>query len=467
MMIKKITRVSVPGKINPILLVGPKRPDGYHGLFTVYLGISLYEHINITLDDSYNRSREMKTDGGNTWRASHSKPLNTANTMGEPFSHSEYSVHADQSEFYLNELTEHSGQDNPCMNTSRLNTNRYGHPVVHPCPKIHCICTQSNIAAIGSDCTGCVDIAQACKMLRGGLGCTQDPCVKNPHTQCFTDVSNHAMRNVLPLNVSNTEQFPIQIEYANGRNPVLNPMDDLAMRAALLLSKDIDLQNTHILPSTRISIEKNIPVAAGLAGGSADAAAVLLGINSAWQTNYSRCDLLGKAGALGADVPFLIWGGAAYGSGTGSCVTFFETQTLYWVLCFSKHPLSTRKVFQELDRQRSGAGCNHHPVFSNPAECAEMLKKAIKRGPEALAALLHNDLTSAAKMLMPEIAERIKAAERCPGILRAIISGSGPTLALLAEDAEAANRACSILKDTGVICKAVSSPAYSSIYWQT
>lgn len=202
---------------------------------------------------------------------------------------------------------------------------------------------------------------------------------------------------------------------------------NLAARAARLLARRCGID-----PAVHLHLTKQIPVAGGMAGGSADAAAALLACESLWDLGMTRADLLELAAELGADVPFPLMGGTAIGTGHGDVLTpALARGEFQWVVAFAPFGLSTPKVFAELDRLRAGR------VLPEP-RVSDQLMHALRSGdPEALGAALHNDLQPAALSLAPAL-ERMLAVGRDCGVLGSIVSGSGPTVAFLVSGADMA-----------------------------
>jgi 4-diphosphocytidyl-2-C-methyl-D-erythritol kinase len=195
-------------------------------------------------------------------------------------------------------------------------------------------------------------------------------------------------------------------------------------------------------------IDKSIPVAGGMAGGSADAAAVLVALNSLWELGVPRRDLHALAAKLGSDVPFALHGGTALGTGRGEeLATVLARNTFHWVLAFAKGGLSTPKVFRELDRLRE---VGEPPRLDE----AEPVLAALAAGdPEQLAPLLGNELQSAAVSLDPALQRTLRAGLQA-GALAGIVSGSGPTCAFLCASAAAAVDVGTELSGAGV-CRTV------------
>lgn len=228
------------------------------------------------------------------------------------------------------------------------------------------------------------------------------------------------------------------------------PVDEsnLAVRAATLLA-----QTTGVSEGVDLLLRKRVPVAGGMAGGSADAAAALVACNALWGTGLSLPELSALAARLGADVPFPLTGATAVGSGRGDLVTPIMTRGAYhWVFALAEEGLSTPAVFRRFDELTGGG----QPAVR---DVPEALTAALRAGDaRALAGSLHNDLQAAALDLRPELAEVIAVAEEA-GALRAIVSGSGPTIAALVEDPGSAQRVSRALKASGLVAEVLRADA--------
>lgn len=226
------------------------------------------------------------------------------------------------------------------------------------------------------------------------------------------------------------------------------PTDDrnLAWRAAELLADHVGR-----VPDVAISIAKSIPVAGGMAGGSADAAAVLVAMNTLWELGVARRDLHTLAARLGSDVPFALHGGTALGTGRGEqLATVLARSTFHWVLAFADKGLSTPAVFGEIDRLRGIPDRDGPPRLGD----VEPVLEALASGdPRALAAQLGNDLQVAALSLRPDLRRTLRAGAEA-GALAGIVSGSGPTCAFLCESGDAAVEIGAALSGAGV-CRTV------------
>ena len=199
---------------------------------------------------------------------------------------------------------------------------------------------------------------------------------------------------------------------------------NLAVRAARLLAR-----RAGISEGVHLHIDKQVPVAGGMAGGSADAAATLVAVDELWGTGASRDDLLDLARLLGADVPFALVGHTAVGTGRGDVLTpAMVVGEFHWVFALTARGLPTPDVFDALDGLRGDVP----PQALGEADVE--LMHALRTGdPHALGAALHSDLQPAALHLAPGLVRTVEAA-RDAGALGVVISGSGPTVAALARN---------------------------------
>lgn len=198
---------------------------------------------------------------------------------------------------------------------------------------------------------------------------------------------------------------------------------NLAVQAALRLREAIGGSS-----GADLAIRKAIPVAGGMAGGSADAAAALVACDALWGSNASRSTLDEIAASLGSDVPFCLHGGNAVGGGRGEKVSPVLARGHYqWVFAIADHGLSTAAVYAEFDE------LNDHHVAPEP-EIGDDLMTALRSGDApALGRALHNDLQDAALALRPELRQTLDVGRDCDA-LGGIVSGSGPTVMFLASD---------------------------------
>ncbi len=214
---------------------------------------------------------------------------------------------------------------------------------------------------------------------------------------------------------------------------------NLAWRAAALLAAHAGIE-----AAVDLTVDKSIPIAAGLAGGSADAAGALLACNRLWGVNLRPGELADLATQLGSDVTFALHGRTALGAGRGEQLQDVEqTQPLHWVVVAADGGLSTPEVYRELDRQRA-EGRALAPIGSPAAALA-----AIRRGdPTALRPHLGNDLEPAAIALAPYLCNTLAAGHDL-GALAGIVSGSGPTCVFLTSTSEHAVRLADALQASG------------------
>ncbi len=207
------------------------------------------------------------------------------------------------------------------------------------------------------------------------------------------------------------------------------PLDDsnIAVRAARLLA-----EHAGVEAGVAIEIDKGIPVAGGMAGGSADAAATLVACDHLWGLGMTREELEELAADLGSDVPFLLAGGTAMGSSRGEVLApVLARGTYHWVLAISEAGLSTPAVYAECDRLRRGR------TVTEPRPTPAMMTALRSGDARALGRALTNDLQAASIRLMPELGDILDAGLEF-GALGGIVSGSGPTVAFLVDGTEAA-----------------------------
>ena len=228
---------------------------------------------------------------------------------------------------------------------------------------------------------------------------------------------------------------------------------NLAVKAAELMIKNYDLH-----PDLIIKLNKEIPVAGGMAGGSADAAGVIVGLDSLFELGLSRDEMEIVGSKIGSDVPFSICGGVAIGTGRGDQITPALSKGIYnWVLALSGQGLSTPSVYQECDRLREGLSISA-PLVSEP------LMQALRAGDaKALGKALTNELQPAACSLRPALRLVLDVGIDY-GALGGIVSGSGPTVAFLVSDDEHAMDLTVALSASGVVSSVVraTGPAHGA-----
>jgi 4-diphosphocytidyl-2-C-methyl-D-erythritol kinase len=216
--------------------------------------------------------------------------------------------------------------------------------------------------------------------------------------------------------------------------------ENIAWRAASRLA-----EHAQVPPDVRLEIVKAIPVAGGMAGGSADAAATLLACATLWRTGSSRTELLELAARLGSDVAFPLLGGTALATGRGEVLApALTTGQFHWVFALASFGISAAAAYAELDRQRAVGDA---PAPIGPPDA---LLDALRSGDaHALGAALGNDLEPAVLTLAPSLRRTLAAGAEL-GALAGLVSGSGPTCAFLCADADAATRLAAALAADGV-----------------
>lgn len=254
----------------------------------------------------------------------------------------------------------------------------------------------------------------------------------------------HAVSLFDTVTVERTEKRGVTVE-VEGEIVDDVPLDDdnLAAQAVRAVAAVAGVD-----PAAHITLRKDIPVGGGLAGGSADAAAALVAADALWGAQLSQRELERLASGLGSDVAFLLHGGTALGTGHGEIVSpVLSRGEWHWVLAVAEIGLSTPTVYAELDRQRG----DNQP--DEPSAADGVIAALLTGDPVALGLALRNDLQSPALQLRPNLA-RVLDAGRELGAAGGIVSGSGPTVALLARTPGDAVRIASALAGYDV-CRTV------------
>ena len=241
------------------------------------------------------------------------------------------------------------------------------------------------------------------------------------------------------LKISESDQFAISIkgDYTTGV-----PLDqsNLVFKAVQLMSEKFDT-------STKLDVEinKSIPVAGGMAGGSADAAATLLGIDQLYGLGLTKDELGEVARNLGSEVPFMLHGGTAVGRGHGDEITpALSRGTYHWVIAVSSSGLSTPAVYGECDRLRTGLD------IKAPSLNDELLQSLLSGDSVRVGKSLNNDLQAAACSLRPALRLILDTGNEY-GALGGIVSGSGPSVAFLVADEDHSLDLAVALTSSGVV----------------
>ena len=241
------------------------------------------------------------------------------------------------------------------------------------------------------------------------------------------------------LTVSELDGDEIEIA-AEGKSAIPLGRENLAYKAAELMKKKFDISNGLL-----IKIKKEIPIAGGMAGGSANAGAAIVAIDSLFSLGLKRDEMERIGSEIGADVPFTISGGTAIGTGRGDQITPVLSRGSYnWVLALSSSGLSTPAVYKECDRLREGLD------ISKPHVSDSLLQSLSQGDAKALGKSLSNDLQAAACSLKPAL-RLILDVGIDYGALGGIVSGSGPTVAFLAENEDHALDLVVALTSSGVV----------------
>jgi 4-diphosphocytidyl-2-C-methyl-D-erythritol kinase len=255
----------------------------------------------------------------------------------------------------------------------------------------------------------------------------------------------HAVSLYDTISVVPSEQDEITVT-GEGASAVPHDGDNLALRAVAALRAVLP----GAIEPVAVTIAKRIPVAAGLAGGSADAAATLVACNELWDAGLSQQQLCAVAGEVGSDVAFAVLGGTAVGRGRGEDLTpaLAPNAQYHWVLAFADGQLATPEVYATLDRLRPG--------FGTAPELDAALMTALRAGdPVRVGKALSNDLQPAALSLFPALRQTLAAGTDL-GALGALVSGSGPTCVFLARNAARALDLAAALSGAGV-CRSVAT----------
>ena len=250
----------------------------------------------------------------------------------------------------------------------------------------------------------------------------------------------HAISLFDELRASHGDTLTLTME-GEGAGEIALDETNLVIRAARALAR-----HARVPAFARLHLRKSIPLAGGLAGGSADAAAALVACDTLWGTGVPRDELAGIGAEIGSDVPFLLHGGTALGTGHGEAVSpiLARPTTWHWVVAIADGGLATPDVYRELDRLRAGQW--PPAALDTPDSLMTALRQ---RDPDVLGAALGNDLQAAALALRPALADVLKAGYDA-GAVAGIVSGSGPTCVFLANDAGHAESVAAGLADAGV-----------------
>ena len=263
------------------------------------------------------------------------------------------------------------------------------------------------------------------------------PLQKDGYHELATVFQSVSLYDELTLTVLDSDEIVIE---SDGKSGIPDGKENLAFRAAELMRRSFDIES-----GIAIKIKKEIPIAGGMAGGSANAGATIVGIDSLFGLGLNRSEMEKLGSEIGADVPFTISGGTAIGTGRGDRITPVLSRGAYhWVLALSSSGLSTPAVYNECDRLREGMD------IAAPHVSDELLQSLTHGDAKSLGKKLVNDLQPAACSLKPAL-RLILDVGIDYGALGGIVSGSGPTVAFLAENEEHALDLVVALTSSGVV----------------
>ncbi|HZI96224.1 MAG TPA: 4-(cytidine 5'-diphospho)-2-C-methyl-D-erythritol kinase [Actinomycetales bacterium] len=266
-------------------------------------------------------------------------------------------------------------------------------------------------------------------------------CVGGVRKDSFHDLATvfHAVSLFDDVTATSADDITVEA-HGEGADDVPEDETNLAVRAATLLA-----DSTGVDVGVHLRIRKRIPVAGGMAGGSADAAAALVACDALWRTGLAKEELRELAAGLGSDVPFALLGGTALGTGRGDQLTpALARGDYHWVLALPSGGLATPEVYAEFDRLQSGR------VLPEPRVPDAMMQALRSGAAEALGGALVNDLQPAACSLMPSLVQTLDVGSEY-GALGGVVSGSGPTVAFLVRDNESALDLCVALTASGTV----------------
>ncbi len=260
-----------------------------------------------------------------------------------------------------------------------------------------------------------------------GVGALQDDGYHDVAT-AYQAVSLHEL-----VEATEADDFSVRFSGPVPHEHLSTGADNLAIRAAMALAR-----RGRVTGGVALSIEKHVPIAGGMGGGSADAAATLVACDELWGLHLGREALHEIGRELGADVPFALAGGTAVGTGRGDRLTpALARGQFHWVLAYAEAGLSTPDVYRALDEHRAVHAADIAPAHDVPTVDARVLQALRAGDPSMLAEVLQNDLQAPALRLMPRLAGTLELGERS-GALAGIVSGSGPTVAFLCDGVESA-----------------------------
>jgi 4-diphosphocytidyl-2-C-methyl-D-erythritol kinase len=260
----------------------------------------------------------------------------------------------------------------------------------------------------------------------------------------------HAISLFDDLTVTAADEDSVTVS-GEGADHVPENDDNLALRAVRALRAAQGRRGSAPGDGVAVAIDKRIPVAGGMAGGSADAAAALVACNELWDAGLSQAELCEVGSTVGSDVAFAVLGGTAVGQGRGEQLTpaLVAPTRYHWVLAFADGHLSTPAVYGKLDRMRADQD------VAEPELSSELMSALRSGDAERLGTAISNDLQAPAIALFPALRKTLSAGREFRAV-GALVSGSGPTCFFLARDDRHATDLAVSLSGAGV-CRSVAT----------
>ncbi len=244
------------------------------------------------------------------------------------------------------------------------------------------------------------------------------------------------MQNVDIYDTLSFEDLPSgEIELTTGSDKVPADENNLVYKVAVQLKEKYDVHR-----GVRISLEKRIPVAAGMAGGSTDAAAAYLALNELWNLGLDKEELCKLAVKLGADIPYCILGGTALSEGIGEELTILkDVPVFYLVVAKPAIDVSTGWVYKELDSKE----ITSHPDIDG-------IRKAIEDGDIYKMCSLIGNVLETVTITRYEVIRDIEKLLEDNGAVKAFMTGSGPTVFAVYDDSDKAGKGYDAVKESGL-----------------
>lgn len=272
-------------------------------------------------------------------------------------------------------------------------------------------------------------------------------CRSDGYHPVATVIQRLELHDRVEIRVERRRKGELEIEATADVAGVPSGEKNLAWKAAMSLAPQLEAAG-YGNARVEIRLEKQIPIAAGLAGGSADAASVLAGLNRRLALGIGEEELMAKAAELGSDVPACLIEGTTLCTGRGEQVRAIASPRLWWVLANPQGGLAVGDVYREYDTLQEANGESPRAPQELEQDIAPVVEAFAQGDAARVARVLRNDLQEAASRLHAGIAPLL-AKMKEQGALGALVSGSGPTVAGLAPDAACARRIAEALAKGG------------------